>query len=220
MDRRPHSFHLALALFATLIACNKLAAQAAPSVPRLTFTKTLKGSVPEFMALSIDTSGLGTYDSHNLADAAAARPLQLSSAATSQIFSLAESLNNFDSLDLDSHRKVANMGLKTLSYDSGKESHHVEYNYTENRSGEQLTELLEKICNVEERISELEYEMKYDHLNLPQTLARIQDEMADHELVEAQLMMPALEKITNNPRYLHLAKARAQEIMQQIQVSK
>ena len=192
----------------------------APSVPRLTFTKTLKGSSPEYLALSIDANGKGTYDSHKLEDPPAPRPLQISAGTTARIFSLAQSLNYFRSLDLDSHHKVANMGLKTLTYEAGKEINKVQYNYTENRAAQQLTEILEKIGNVEEQIAQLEYAMKYDHLSLPQALRQIQEGLDDHNFVEAALMIPTLEKISTNPRFMHLAQSRAQEIMQRIQENK
>ena len=99
-----------------------------------------------------------------------------------EIFSLAESLHYFRSLDLDSHHKVANMGLKTLTYEAGKEINKVQYNYTENRTAQQLTDILEKIGNVEEQITELEYAMKYDHLSLPQILRQIQEGLDEHTL--------------------------------------
>jgi hypothetical protein len=194
-------------------------AQTAPSVPRLTFTKTLKGSSPEYFALSIDANGKGTYDSHNLEDPPAPHPLQMqiSAGTTAQIFSLAQSLNYFRSLDLDSHQKIADMGLKTLTYQAGQEINQVKYNYTLKRPAQELTEILEKISNVEERIAQLEYAMKYDHLSLPQTLDQIQEGLNDHLFVEAALMIPTLEKISADPRFMHLAKARAQQIMRRIQ---
>ena len=112
------------------------------------------------------------------------------------------------------------MGLKTLTYEAGEEIHKVQYNYTENRAAQQLTEILEKISNVEERIAQLEYSMKYDHLGLPQTLRQIQEGLDDHNFVEAALMIPTLEKISTNPHFMHLAQSRAQEIMQRIQENK
>jgi hypothetical protein len=197
-----------------------LPAQEASTAPRLSFTKTLKGSSPEFMALTIDASGKGTYDSRKLDERSVPRPLQISAGTTAQIFSLVKSLDYFRSLALETHHKVANMGLKTLTYEAGKETNKVQYNFTENRTAQQLTEMLEKIAGVEEGIAQLEYEMKYDHLNLPQTLAEIQGEMADHDLVEAELMIPTLEEISANPRFMHLARDRAQEIMRHIQKNK
>jgi len=211
---------LAAGFLALLSGVYTLPAQVASSVTRFTFTKTLKGSAPEYMALSIDATGAGTYDSHKLEDPPAPRPVRLSAGTTTQIFALAQSLNGFRSLNLDSRHKVANMGLKTLTYEAGTETNRVQYNYTENRAAQQLTDLCEKIGNVEERIAELEYDMKYDHLNLPQVLREIQVGMGEQNFVEAALMIPTLEKITTNSHLLHLAQARAQEIMQRIQENK
>jgi hypothetical protein len=211
---------LATAFLALLPGVYTLQAQVAPAVPQLTFTKILKGSSPEYMALSIDSNGKGTYDSHKLEDSPTPRPLQISTGTTAQIFSLALSLNYFRSVDLDSHHRVANLGLKTLTYEAGEEINKVQYNYTENRAAQQLTDMLEKIGNVEEQIIQLEYDMKYDHLNLPQTLRQIQEDLEDHYFVEATLMIPTLEKISTNPRFMHLAQSRALEIMQRIQENK
>jgi len=218
--RRVCSLSLAAAFLALLPGVITLPAQAPPAVPRLTFTKVLKGSFPEYMALSIDTSGKGTYDSHKLDDPADPHPLQISAGTTAKIFSLAKTLNYFHSLQLESRHKVANMGLKTLTYEAGKEMSRVQYNYTENRTAQQLTEMLEKIGNVEDRITQLEYSMKYDHLSLPQTLREIQEGLDDRNFVEAALMIPTLEKISSNPHFLHLAQSRAQEILQRIQEDK
>jgi hypothetical protein len=211
---------LAAGFLALLLGLCSLPAQVDPSLPRFTFTKTLKGSAPEYMALNLDAKGAGTYDSHKLEDPPAPRPVQLSAATTAQIFALAQSLDDFRSLTLESRHKVANMGLKTLIYEAGNETNRVQYNYTENRTAQQLVELCEKISNVEERITELEYDMKYDHLSLPQVLREIQVGMDEQNFAEAALMVPTLEKISANGHLLHLAQARAQEIMERIQASK
>jgi RNA-binding protein YhbY len=62
--------------------------------------------------------------------------------------------------------------------------------------------------------------MKYDHLNLPQILRQIQDDLADRNLVDVELLRPTLEKIAGNSKFLHLARSRAQEIMQAIPENK
>jgi hypothetical protein len=211
---------LATALLVLLPAGGVLFAQVGSSVPRLIFTKTLKGSMPEYQELSIDTNGNGAYDSHPLGEPATPRPVHISAATTAQIFSLVGSLNYFRSIDVNSRHKVANMGLKTLTYEAGGGTSKIEYNYTENRPAQQLTDMLEKIGNVEEQISQLEYEMKYDHLSLPEALRQIEESLDDHNYIEASLMIPTLEKISNNTRFLHLAQVRAQEIMQRIQENK
>jgi hypothetical protein len=211
---------MATGFLALLPGAYTLPAQVAPSAPRITFTKLLKGSTPEYVAMSIDANGQGTYDSWNVDGSPNPRPMQISAGTTSQIFSLASSLNNFRSLSLDSRHKVANMGLKTLTYEAGKKINKVQYNYTENHTAQQLTETIEKIADVEERIAQLQFAMKYDHLGLPQVLRQIQEGMDDHAFVEAALMIPTLEKISTNSHFMHLAQSRAQEIMQRIQENK
>jgi hypothetical protein len=218
--RRHCSLCLATVFLTLLSGAFTFSAQMPPTAPRLTFTKTLKGSLPEYFALSIDGKGQGAYDSHSVGDPPTPRALQISAGTAAQVFSLAKSLNYFRSLDLDSHHKVANMGLKTLTYQDGKEINKVQFNYTENSVAQQLTDILEKISNVEERISQLEYAMKYDHLSLPETLGQIQQGMDDQLFAEADLMIPTLEKISANPHFMHLAQSRAQEIVQRIQQNK
>jgi len=211
---------LATASLALLPGGSALAAQEASPLPRITFTKTLKGSQPEYLKVRIDSSGAGMYDSHKLEDPPAPRPLQISAGTAAQIFSLAHSLNDFRSVTLESRRKVANMGMKTLAYETSGQVNKVQFNYTENATAHQLEDVFEKISNMEERVSQLEYGMKYDPLSLPQDLRQILQGMDDHIFLEMELMVPTLEKISSNPRYLHLAQSRAQEIMQRIQENK
>ena len=173
--------------------------------------------MPEYLAVSIDANGNGTYDSHGLEDPPNPRSLQVSPGTTAQIFSLVQSLNYLRSLDLDSHLKVANLGLKTLTYQDGREINKVQYNYTQKRAAQQLSEIFEKISNVEERIAQLEYAMKYDHLSLPQALALIQTDLDEHNYVEPALLIPTLEKISTDPRFMHLARSHAQELLRRIQ---
>ena len=79
---------------------------------------------------------------------------------------------------------------------------------------------MEKIGSVEERIAQLEYQMKYDHLGLPESLRQIQEGMDDHSFTELPLLIPTLEKISSNSHFMHLAQSRARDIMQRIQEQK
>lgn len=191
-----------------------------PSIPAIGFSKTLKGGSPEYLEVRIDANGRGTYQSRSSQDAVMPVSLQVSAPTSAQIFSLAKSLNYFHSLDLDTHHKIADMGLKTLTYQNGNEVNQVQFNYTEKRAGQRLTDIFEKISNVEERISELEHAMKYDRLSLPEILAQIQDGLDNDSFVETSLMIPTMEKISTDPHLMHLAQSRAQEILTRIRQKK
>jgi hypothetical protein len=192
------------------------AAQDAPPPARLTFTKVLTGSIPELEEVAVDSNGSGTYDGRKLSDPPSPRPLQLSPASAQKAFALAHALNDFKSIDLESHKKVANLGRKTLTYEQGDTKNQAEFNFSLRREAQELAEIFEKIATVEEHIKSLEYDSKYDPLSLPQELLLIQIDLNNKALVDPELMAPALEQITRNSHFLHLAQSRAQDILQRI----
>jgi hypothetical protein len=121
-------------------------AQGEDGLAKLTYTKTLKGSVPEYLQITVDSIGSATYEGRKLDEPACPRPLHLSSATSQRLFELAEELGNFRSVDLESHKKVANLGLKTLTFQRGSEAQRVEFNYTQNRVAQELVGWLEGIA--------------------------------------------------------------------------
>ncbi|HUU13126.1 MAG TPA: hypothetical protein VM182_05380 [Terriglobia bacterium] len=186
---------------------------------RLTFTKVLKGSTPEYLMISVDSAGEGTYEGRRLTDPSNPRRMRLSPATTRRLFALCELLNFFENVKLESGKKVANLGQKTLVYERDGRQNRVEFNYTQRREGEKLVDLFEKIAIVQEHIETLEYAIKYDHLSLPGELRQIQIDMEKKALADPELMVPSLEKIVRNRRFLNLAQSRAQDILQRIQAS-
>jgi hypothetical protein len=190
----------------------------AAGVPaKLTYSRTFKGSTPEYLRITVDSKGSGTYEGHKLDEAQSPRPFQLSAGTTERIFTLAAQLHNFQSVDLESHKKVANLGQKTLTYQQGGDVNRVVFNYTENRIARELVGLLEAVGMVEEHIAALEFEMKYDPLGLSQELLQIQIELNNKSLADPQILIPTLEKIAHGARFLHLAQVRAQQIIERLQ---
>jgi len=203
-----------------LVSLLLLSAQSASPVARLSYTKVLKGSVPEYLAITVDASGEAAYEGRKLDEPPSPRPLKLSPETARRLFQLAEKLGNFQAIDLESHRKVANLGLKTFTFERDGEKHQAEFNYTQRREAQELTDLFEKIATVEQHIVFLEYAVKYDPLSLPRELMLIQIDLDKRALVDPELMVPVLEKIARNPRFLHLAQTRAQNILERLQNNK
>ncbi len=206
-------------VLACLMGAAAVPAQEPSGTARLTFTKILEGSTPEFEQVSVDFTGSATYDGRKLRDSASSRQFKLSSSTTQRLFALAHALNDFKSIDLESHKKVANLGRKTLTYEANGQKSSADFNYSVRREAQDLAELFEKIGSVQEHIKVLEYSSKYDPLSLPQELLLIQIELNNKALTDADLMVPVLEQIVRNPRYLHLAQARAQDILQRVHSS-
>lgn len=183
---------------------------------RITYTRTLAGSSPEYLAVTVNADGSGSYVGRRLNESAPPRALRLSPATTQRLFALAAQLHNFRSIDLDSHKKVADLGRKTLTYESRGERNEIQFNFTQERAGRELMDLFEGVANVEEQVDLLEYAIKYDPLSLPQELLAIQIALNHNELVDPQLMIPSLHEISSNPRFLHVAQVRAQDILSKV----
>ena len=124
MEIHPRRFRVLVPFFGLVIVAGGFPAsifpQAAGVPPKLTYSKTFKGSTPEYLLITVDSKGLGTFEGRKLDEAQSPRPLQLSAGTTERIFNLAGQLHNFQSVALESHKKVANLGQKTLTYQQGE----------------------------------------------------------------------------------------------------
>jgi hypothetical protein len=194
-------------------------AQQSSNPATLTYTKVMKGSVPEYTSITVDANGNGTYDGRQLDESPKPRPLKLSPETTETLFQMAASLDDFRSIRLESKKNVANMGLKTFIYRHGGQENKVTFNYTRNKRGLELLSLFEGIADVEGHIGTLEYSSRYDVLGLPSALSRVAVDLDNKALVDPQLMVPILKKIAGNSQYLHIAQVRAADILRRIQDS-
>ena len=183
---------------------------------QVTYTKTLKGSVPEYEKIVVSASGAGEYDGRSLTDPPNPQHFQLSATTTQKIFDLAADLGDFRGIKLESHNRVADLGLKTFQYETGGQDYSCQFNYSTNRAAQQLTDLFEGIGTVERHIMALNYSLKYDLLGLPRELTLIQSDLDNKALVDPQLMTSALQTVAHDPRVLHFAQVRARRILGEI----
>lgn len=212
-----HCYFLVSVAAALAFSSALVAGQAQVPTPRLTYTKIMKGSVPEYERVTVDCSGAGTFDGRRLSDPPNPQPLQLSSGVTQRLFGLASELGDFRFIELESDKKVANLGEKIFTYQKGRQTYKVEFNYTRNRTAEELTNLFEGIASVEEHIAGLEYSARFDPLGLPHQLHLAAIDLYEHNLTDPQLMVPILKRIASNSRYLHIAQVEAQNILLRIE---
>lgn len=218
MIRNPSPALLAFqaGIFFSLSATQAVPAVSQSSAPTLTYTKVLKGSVPEYVRITVDAGGRGTYDGRKLSQPSHPRAMRISPQVTQELFALARDLSDFRDVSLASRKRVADLGLKTLEYQANGVTYKTEYNYTENRAGQRLTDLFEGISAVEQHVQALEFSSRYDPLGLPHELTLIELDLNDKALVDPQLMTPVLEQISKNGSFMHIAQERARRILEKI----
>ncbi len=178
----------------------------------ITFRKIFKSSFPEFVEIKVSDSGSGTSDIRQLNEESNPRPMQIDAPVVQAIFNLAAKLHNFDGLDLEMHRRIANLGEKTFVYDRGAESHHVTFNYTLNRDAAELLGLFEGLARQQSDLYDLDRTMRYDPLGVNDVLLQIQKDL-DHKLLpEPGQFLPLLDRVAADQHFIEISRDRARKL--------
>jgi hypothetical protein len=206
------AFAVALVLIASHSAHLKAAATQQATGATITFRKIFKSSYPEFVEIKISDSGSGTYDIRQLDDEANPQPLTVTPQLTQRIFQLAAALHDFQGVDLEVHRRIANLGQKTFRYEKGSEAHEVTFNYTLNDSASQLLNIFEGISREQGDLADLERTRRYDRLGVNDVLLQVEDDYSKKLLPEPDRLLPALDAIAADEKIIDIARDRARTL--------
>jgi hypothetical protein len=192
------------------------------TLPSVTFTQAFPRAIPAYFSLRIDSAGHASYESRR-EEGEPAQPelgepyrtdFVISQGTARRIFALAESLRYFDGdWDFKKHR-IADTGRKTLIYSGPAGAHQTTYNWSENAAIQELTDLFQGISNTQEAAYELNRLRRYDKLGLNHQLERMEDLAQSGWLRELQVIAPLLEKLAKDLEIMHIARQRAQRLLQ------
>jgi hypothetical protein len=185
----------------------------------LTFRRIFKSSYPEFVEIVVNEEGSGTYDIRQLDDTASPQPMQIGLALVHKMFDLADSLHDFQGVDLDVHRRIADLGQKAFVYKKGAEVHEVNFNYTLNNSAQQLLAIFEGLQRQELDLSDMQRVMHYDHLGIDDVIVRVQGDVKNKLIPEPDALLPVLDQIAGDSELMDMARQRARAIAEQIRSS-
>jgi hypothetical protein len=205
-----------LALFFAAPAQGGAAPAAADSGATLTFRKVFKSSSPEFIEIRIRETSDCTVEMRLLDEPADPQPFEVSSALRDKIFALAAQLQNFRGISLDLKRRIANLGEKTFRYERGSEVHEVQFNYTLNAQANQLLQIFEGLARQQELQTTLARRMKYDRLGVNDALRQLDLDFQKKLLPQPESLLPLLEQIANDSRFVDIARQRARSLVEQI----
>ena len=192
------------------------AASEESQVPTVAYRLVFKGSTPEYVRIVVGKQGPATYDIRQLSEPASPQPFQVSPALTEKIFSLAADLHDFNGIQLEARRRIANLGQKTFSYTDGGQSYQVSFNYTLNAKANQLLDIFQSLSVEGQYLDQLHNSMRYDPLGLDDVLMRLQSDLAARNVAEPKALVPLLQQIVSNRQFLDVARQRAGQIIQSI----
>jgi hypothetical protein len=189
----------------------------APAGAKLTFRRVFKSSSPEFIEIVVrEDSDTAAYEIRQLDEESGPSPFQVSAGLRAKLFQLAAQLNHFKGQDLDVHRKIANLGEKTFRWESGNEVHETKFNYTLNSEGTQLLQIFEGLARQQEHVDLISRRMRYDRLGINDALLQFESDFNRSLLPEPQRVLPILDQIAGDSRFVDIARQRARSLAERI----
>jgi hypothetical protein len=186
----------------------------------ITFRKVFKSSYPEFVEIKVTEAGTGTFDIRQLDESPNPEPLTLEPQLAQRIFQLAAALHDFQGINLEMHRRIANLGQKTFRYEKSGEAHEVTFNYTMNDSANQLLDIFEGVSREEGDISDLQRTMRYDPLGVNDVLTQVQNDYQQKLLPDPNQLLSALDAIANDDKIINIARDKARDLASHIRLAR
>ena len=197
-----------------------LACTPSPSGATITFRKIFKSSYPEFVEIKVTESGAGTYDIRQLSDDPSPQPMELDPSVVQKIFGLAGKLRDFDGIQLEMHRRIANLGQKTFQYQLGAVTHSVNFNYTQNPTADQLLGIFESLARQQSDLADLRRAMQYDRLGVNDVLLQVQKDYDRNLLIEPQKFLASLDQVAADDHFINIAREKAHDLATRIRSSR
>jgi hypothetical protein len=218
---------LLVAAAVALCLCNRVRAQDAASPTKsavVSFSFERPGlEVPRF-TLRVAEDGRGSYQGEESAPASPYpgksttpdpidRSFTLSAASTRKIFGFAHELHFFNTRCDSKAKNVADTGKKTLSYKGPDGEGSCMYNYSENKSVTQLTEMLQNIAATMDAGRNLDHLHRYDRLGLDAAIAFLAQQVAEGRALELGTIQATLRSIANDADVLQRVRTRATALL-------
>ncbi len=194
------------------------------AVPTIAFTCDFPGSVPSHYEVSVAADGHSSYFSQTKPDSNPGTEASDSSdndyraaftlppSTVTRIFDLAKKSNYFSG-EIDSKKRTASTGTKTLSYHSSSQNIQATYNYSNVPGVEDITTAFQGLAETMEFVRRLNYDLQYQKLALDDELKRMEEMASRGAIQPVSLADTLLEKIANDPTIMNVSRARAQRLL-------
>ncbi len=202
-------------------------ARARLTQPTVTFVFDFPRARPEHFSITVDSTGKAVYESREVVSLDQGQPpserylvtFQLSEATRARIFEAARRLGYFQG-DFDYRkRRIAQMGRKTLIWESGRDRFESTYNWSENGLIDDLTHLFHGISSTQEYGRRLAALRRYDKLGLEAELRNMENaaQGALHGLAELQTIEPILRSLAKDTSVMDIARKRAERLLRKVE---
>ncbi|MFN8007844.1 MAG: hypothetical protein U0V70_12610 [Terriglobia bacterium] len=112
-----------------------------------------------------------------------------------------------------SDKKIADLGMKTISFQKGSERREVSFNFTEDKALQEINIFFENLAEQERFLLEMELTLKYDRLGITKKLDMLERELSANRIVAPERFKPILEQISNDNSLINLARKEALKLL-------
>jgi hypothetical protein len=146
--------------------------------------------------------------------------MEVDPAVAQKIFALAAKLRDFEGIDLEMHRRIANLGQKMFQYQLGTVTHAVSFNYTQDSTASQLLDVFEGLARQQTDLSDLRRAMRYDRLGVNDVLLQVQKDYDRNLLIEPQKFLASLDQRAADDHFINIAREKAHDLAARIRASR
>ncbi|QNI35705.1 hypothetical protein [Edaphobacter albus] len=143
------------------------------------------------------------------------RPIKVTSQTTETIFKTAHSLDRFNIECASKAKNIADTGKKILSYKGSDGQGSCLYNYSENKSVTQLTDMFQAIAFTMDEGRKLDFLHRFDRLGLYSEMDVLGHEVEEKRAIELGNIAPSLRSIVADEALMQKVRERAAKLLAQ-----
>jgi hypothetical protein len=172
-----------------------------------------RGAYP-FSSIELDQSGNGQFRFQKLESPLITVDFHLNRPKVDSLYNLfLESSFLNESKNFTSPRKVADLGMKTIRFETGQQTREVTFNFTEDKDLREINNFFENLDEQEKFLFDLELALKHDRLGIPKRLDFLEREFKANRIVAPERFRPILEKISEDDSLINLARKEARKLL-------
>jgi hypothetical protein len=182
--------------------------------------------VPKF-TMRIGEDGAGSYQGEEAAPVSPYpgvssppqpidRRFSVSAATARKVFALAHEINRFNVVCASKAKNIADTGKKTLSYQGSDGEGACTYNYSDNKTVMQLTDIFQGLAATMDEGRQLDHLHRYDRLGLDAALTFFAQQVAEGHALEVGTIESSLRSIAGDTEVMQRARTRATALLAQV----
>jgi hypothetical protein len=196
-------------------------------MPTFTFSFERDGLPVHVYSIVVGQDGSGRYTGEEIAQHAHAtdplptpqpfsREFRVSPPTAKKIATLAHDLHNFAITCASKAKNIADTGKKRLSYLGPDGQGSCDYNYSENKSVQSLTEIFQGLAETMDTGRRLDFLHRYDRLGLDDAISSLAQEVTDGRALEVGTIAPSLRSLAGDQEVMQRVRTRAKTLLLQV----